>query len=86
MCQQKLPSNQRKLETNDDPDGKKYYIAMSEDESITILSWCFEEDKVKLYVETSHLSQVQFKDNVEITEALKNAPRHHKKWILNKSN
>ncbi len=86
LCQQKLPSNQRKLEINDGPDGKKYYIAMSEDESITILPWCFKEDKVKLYVETSHLSQVQFKDNVEIKKALTNAPRQYKEWILNKSN
>ena len=50
------------------------------------LTWCFAEDKIKVYIETSHLSQLKFKNNEEITQALKNAPHQYKEWILTKAN
>ena len=81
LCQGQIPMNQRKLEINDSPGGDKNYIFKTDD-GITITPWCFKEDEIKVYVETSHLSQVEFKDNAEITEALKNAPRQYKEWIL----
>jgi hypothetical protein len=84
LCQQQIPDNNRKLEINDGPDGQKYYIAKSDEDSLTVTPWCFTEDKVKFYVETSHLSQVEFKDNTEIIEALKNAPRKYQEWIFEK--
>ena len=84
LCQRKIPDSNRKLEINDGPDGQKYYIAKSENGSLTVLPWCFNEDKVKVYVETSHLSQVEFKDNAEITKALQNAPRKYIEWIFQK--
>ena len=83
LCQDKIPSNQRKLEINNSPSGEKNYVVKSGD-SITVIPWCFEEDEVKVYVETSHLSQAKFKDNDEITKALQNAPRQYKEWILTK--
>ena len=85
LCQQQIPSNQRKLEINDGPDGTKYFAIDTGDNSLTIVPWCFQEDKVKVYVETSHLSQIAFKDNNEITAALKNAPRQYKEWVLKKT-
>ncbi|PSB09720.1 DUF3891 domain-containing protein [Pleurocapsa sp. CCALA 161] len=84
LCQQQIPDNNRKLEINDGPDGQKYYIAKSDENSLTVTPWCFTEYKVKFYVETSHLSQVEFKDNTEIIEALKNAPRKYQEWIFEK--
>ena len=85
LCQGKIPDNNRKLEINDGPDGQKYYIAKSEDDSLSVFPWCFQEDRVKVFVETSHLSQMVYKDNQELTEALKNAPRQYKEWIFQKS-
>ena len=82
MCQHQIPNSNRKLEINNDPDGQKYYILKSEDDYLTVLPWCFAEDRVKVYVETSHLSQVEFQDNDELTEALKNAPRQYQEWIF----
>ena len=82
LCQQQIPDSDRKLEINDGPNGQKYYIAKSEGDYLTVCPWCFGEDKVKVYVETSHLSQVEFQNNQEITEALKNAPRQYKEWIF----
>jgi Protein of unknown function (DUF3891) len=84
LCQQQIPDNYRKLEINDGPDGRKYYIAKSKSGSFSIFPWCFKEDKIKVYVETSHLSQISYQDNQELTEALKNAPRQYKEWILDK--
>jgi hypothetical protein len=87
LCQQQIPDNNRKLEINDGPDGRKYYIyfAKSESGSVSVFPWCFKENKIKVYVETSHLSQISYQDNQELTKALKNAPRQYKEWILNKS-
>lgn len=84
LCQHQIPDNNRKLEINDGPDGQKYYIVKSEDDFLTVIPWCFTEDKIKVYVETSHLSQVEFEDNDAITEALKNAPRKYQEWIFRK--
>jgi Protein of unknown function (DUF3891) len=84
LCQQQIPDNQRKLEINDGPDGRKYYIVKSES-GLSVVPWCFKEEKIKVYVETSHLSQISFKNNQELTEALKNAPRQYKEWIFDKS-
>ena len=85
LCQGKVPDNNRKLEINDGPDGQKYYIAKSEAGSLSVFPWCFQEDRVKVFVETSHLSQMVYKDNQELTEALKNAPRQYKEWVFEKS-
>ena len=83
LCQNKIPSNQRKLEINDSPNGEKHYILESHN-SITVIPWCFDKDKIKIYVETSFLSQIEFKDNDEIIKALQDAPRQYKEWILQK--
>lgn len=85
LCQQQIPDSNRKLEINDGPDGQKYYIAKSKDDSLTVFPWCFKEDKIKVYVETSHLSEIKYENPKALTEALKNAPRQYKEWILNKS-
>ena len=83
LCQNQIPSSERKLEINSSPNGEKNYIVKSGD-SIIVTPWCFKEDEIKIYVETSHLSQVEFKNNEEITKALQNAPRQYKEWILTK--
>ena len=83
LCQDQIPSSERKLEINNSPNGEKNYIVKSGD-AITVTPWCFKEDEIKIYVETSHLSQVEFKDNEEITKALQEAPRQYKEWVLTK--
>ena len=82
LCQGKIPDSQRKLEINDGPDGQKYYIAQLESGEISVFPWCFQEERVKVYVETSHLSQMSYQNNQELTEALKNAPRQYREWIF----
>ena len=82
LCQGQLPSNERALEINIGPDGQKYHIVQSSNGDISVFPWCFTEDKFTVFVETSYLSQIEFKDNEEITEALKNAPREYKEWTL----
>lgn len=84
LCQHQIPDNNRKLEINDGPDGQKYYIAKTE-AGLSVFPWCFKEDKLKVYVETSHLSQIKFQNNQQLTEALKNAPRQYKEWIFQRS-
>lgn len=82
LCQNQIPSNNRKLEINDSPNGEKHYIFRGKDNSLSVTPWCFKEKKIKVYVETSHLSQIEFKSGREITKALQTAPREYKEWIL----
>ena len=84
LCQNQIPSSNRKLEINDSPNGEKNYIVETDDNSLTVTPWCFKEDEIKVYVETSHLSQVVFKDNDEIFQALHKAPRTYREWIFKK--
>ena len=85
LCQDKIPMNHRQLEINDGPNGVKHYIFRTADNSLTVTPWCFDEPKIKVDVETSHLDRMAYKNNEDLTEALKNAPRQYKEWIFVKS-
>lgn len=85
LCQQQIPDNERTLEINVGPDGQKYEIAKSKDGEISIFPWCFAQDKITVYVETSHLSEIKFEDNESLKAALKTAPRKYQEWTFVKS-
>ncbi|MFM2311816.1 MAG: hypothetical protein RLZZ04_1092 [Cyanobacteriota bacterium] len=85
LCQHQIPDNERTLEINVGPDGQKYEIAQSQDGTISVFPWCFAKDKITVYVETSHLSELKFKDNESLKSALKTAPRKYQEWTLVKS-
>jgi hypothetical protein len=85
LCQHQIPDNERTLEINIGPDGRKYEIAQSQEGAISVFPWCFAKDKITVYVETSHLSEIKFEDNDSLKAALTNAPRKYQEWTLVKS-
>ena len=85
LCQHQIPENQRTLEINQDADGKTYYVAQSEAGWLTVIPWCFAQDKFTVEVEASYLSQIEFTDNKSLIEALKVAPRKYLKWTFVKA-
>ncbi len=82
LCQHELPADQRWLEISEGPDGKRYDIKEMADGCLTVQPWCFEDDRFTVNVEACALSQVTFKDNETLTEALKTASIKVLEWTF----
>ena len=82
LCQHELPMDERALEISIGPDGQRYDVIQHDNGLITVTPWCFEDDRFTVNVETTSLSQVTFKDNESLVEALKNSPRKLLEWTF----
>ncbi|MER3432731.1 MAG: DUF3891 domain-containing protein [Leptolyngbya sp. ERB_1_1] len=82
LCQQELPADERRLEISKAHDGETYDIKQLENGLVTVLPWCFQNDKFTVNVEATVLSQLKFESNTELTEALKTAPRKILEWTF----
>lgn len=82
LCQQQLPEDERALEISKGPDGERYDIKQASSGLVTVMPWCFEDDRFTVNVEVSHLAEVKFKDNASLTKALKEAPRALREWTF----
>jgi hypothetical protein len=84
LCQHEVPVDQRALEISKGPDGKRYDIVELSDGKITVKPWPFEDEQFTVNVEASYLTQVTFKDNAELTKALKTAKLDLLEWTFAK--
>jgi hypothetical protein len=84
LCQHEVPVDQRALEISKGPDGKRYDIVELSDGKITVKPWPFEDEQFTVNVEASYLTQVTFKDNAELTKALKAAKLDLLEWTFAK--
>jgi hypothetical protein len=82
LCQQQLPDDERALEISKGPDGERYDIIKYQDGLLSVIPWCFEEDRFTVNVEASTLNEVKFADNASLTAALKQAPRSIIEWTF----
>jgi hypothetical protein len=82
LCQHEVPVDQRALEISKGPDGKRYDIVELSDGKITVKPWPFEDEQFTVNVEASYLTQVTFKDNAELTKALKAAKLDLLEWTF----
>lgn len=82
LCQQELPADERALEISKGPDGQRYDILQYADQTVTVMPWCFEDDKFTVNVEATRLDQVKFDDNDSLIAALKTAPRQVLEWTF----
>lgn len=82
LCQQELPMDERALEISKGPDGQRYDVIQHDNGLVTVTPWCFEDDRFTVNVEATSLSQVTFKDNDHLVEALKHAPRKLLEWTF----
>jgi len=82
LCQNELPVDERSLEITKGPDGKRYDIVQHNSGLLTVTPWCFETDRFTVNVEATFLSEVKFKDNAALTEALKQSPRQLLEWTF----
>lgn len=82
LCQQELPDDERALEISKGPDGQRYDIKQTANDLVTVIPWCFENDRFVVNVEVTHLSQIKFDDNASLTKALKETPRSIVEWTF----
>lgn len=82
LCQQKLPADERLLEISKAHDGQRYDIKQLNNGLVTVMPWCFENERFNVNVECSSLSQAAFDDNASLVDALAHAPRYLKDWTF----
>jgi Protein of unknown function (DUF3891) len=82
LCQQELPDDERALEISKGADGQRYDIKQAANGLVTVMPWCFENDRFTVNVEVSSLSQLKFDNNTSLTKALKEAPRSLMEWTF----
>ena len=84
LCKNQLPADERKLEVFKDTEKQVYFIWQRRDESVGVEPWPFEEEEFNVWVERRLLSQLQFKDDDELSKALMAAKVEEKEWVFRK--
>ncbi|WP_211240571.1 DUF3891 family protein [Adhaeribacter aquaticus] len=84
LCRSQLPEAERTLEVSKGPDGVQYHVIQQKDGSIKVTPWPFEKRHFTVSVEFICLTQLQFQDEAELTEALMNSPIQLKEWTISK--
>lgn len=84
LCLNQVPPEGRRLEVSVGPDGVAYYIHQRDDESLGIDPWPFDVREFPVHVETFQLTQLSFKDDPELYNAMQDAPVVIKEWVFKK--
>lgn len=82
LCRSQLPEDERTLEVWKGPDGAQYHVIQQKNGSIKVDPWPFELKSFSVSVEAAYLTQLQFKDETELTQALAKAPIRTKTWDI----
>lgn len=85
LCQQELPEDERALEISIAHDGQRYDIKQLKNGLVSVIPWCFEDERFTVNVEFSSLNQVKFEDTKSLVQALKEAPRELLEWTFVKT-
>ncbi len=83
LCHRELPDGGRALEVSAGPDGTRYDVIFQED-VVTLQPWPFEESAFTLSLEYLEVSQLSFKDDLELKTVLNSAPVTTLTWNFKK--
>jgi len=84
LCRRELPEAERALEISAGPDGVRYEVILQKNNNVQVNPWPFQQKSFSVSVEASYLSQLQFKDETELTQALQLAPIRFRTWHIGK--
>jgi len=84
LCRNELPEMERLVEISKGPDGKRYELKQLETGAVVVTPWPFELPEFEVWVEACTLKQLQFKNDAELAEALRQSPISTKRWQLKK--
>ena len=83
LCRQEIPEMGRAVEIYRGPDGIVHTLVQPQAGGPVVVSpWPFREKEVAVSLEASVLTQLQFKDDAELAEALRAAPIETLRWTL----
>ncbi|SFQ21639.1 DUF3891 family protein [Hymenobacter arizonensis] len=83
LCRNEIPEMGRAVEIYPGPDGTMYTLAQPEAGGPVVINpWPFREPEAAVSVEASILTQLQFRDDAELSAALKAAPIETLRWEL----
>lgn len=82
LAQNQIPAMGRSLEITSGIDHQRYDIRQLENDQLTVEPWPFEENQFTVNVETTHLSSLQFADNITLVKALQEAPIELLEWTF----
>ena len=82
LCRQELPEMGRHLEISTGPDGQRHEVAQptAGGGPLTVTPWPFAAKEFSVSVEACQLRQLQFKDDEELSRALREAPIVTLRW------
>ncbi len=83
LCRHEIPEMGRAVEIHRGPDGTVHTLAQPAEGGPVIISpWPFQAPEVAVRVEASILTQLQYRDDAELAEALRVAPIETLTWEL----
>ncbi|MBX0291565.1 DUF3891 family protein [Hymenobacter sp. HSC-4F20] len=83
LCRHELPEMGRTLEIYQGPDGQSYHVLQPQANGpVRVQPWPFREKQFMVSVEASALHQLQFQNDAELAQALRDAPIETLRWEL----
>lgn len=82
LCRNELPDDERTLEITAGPDEKVYFAKQLPSGTVHVEPWPFAQKQLEVQAEYRVLTQLQFKNDGELAEALHQAEVKSKKWEL----
>jgi 4-amino-4-deoxy-L-arabinose transferase-like glycosyltransferase len=81
LCRQELPEMGRTLEIYQGPDGRRHFVRQPHPGGpVVVEPWPFAADRLEVSVEASVLTQLQFRDDAQLAQALRTAPVETLRW------
>lgn len=80
LCMNQIPPESRRLEVSLGPDKVPYYIFQRSSGSLGLDPWPFNKPSVDVHIETFQLTQLMFKSDKELYNAIQDAPIIVKQW------
>lgn len=85
LCRQEIPEMGRALEIYPGPDGRRYEVLRPGEEGpVQVRPWPFTEPQFTVSVEATMLHQLQFRDDTELAQRLREAPIETLRWEVHK--
>lgn len=85
LCRQELPPEARLLEISKGPDGTSFFIHQrTTDKSLCVDPWPFDAHELNVHVEVYPINQLSFTDDVELYNAINDAPVEQREWTFRK--
>ncbi|WP_347157382.1 DUF3891 family protein [Pontibacter chitinilyticus] len=82
LCRRELPTAARALEIASGPDDQTYFVKQLPDDTLHVEPWPFAQNQIEVQAEYRELTQLQFKDDAALAQALHQADVKYKTWLF----